>query len=71
MSQDSLINDEQDPTNSIPPSSYSPTTGSNSIGNRKCTLDEHIKSVKQKKEEADELRLQKFQEQLRKKEQKW
>ena len=69
MSQDSLIDDdddEQDANDPIPQSS-SPT--------KKCTrsnnLDEHIKLVKQKKEEADELRLQKFQEQLRKKEQKW
>lgn len=42
-----------------------------SLGARSVNLDEHIKLVKQKKEEADELRLQKFQEQLRKKEQKW
>lgn len=38
---------------------------------RTMALDEHIKLVKQKKEEAEVLRLQKFQEQLRKKEQKW
>ncbi|CAF3822962.1 unnamed protein product [Rotaria magnacalcarata] len=38
---------------------------------RSLPLDEHIKLVKQKKEEAEILRLQKFQEQLRKKEQKW
>jgi len=38
---------------------------------RSLALDEHIKLVKQKKEEAEILRLQKFQEQLRKKEQKW
>ncbi|CAF5140915.1 unnamed protein product, partial [Rotaria magnacalcarata] len=37
---------------------------------RSLPLDEHIKLVKQKKEEAEILRLQKFQEQLRKKEQK-
>ena len=34
-------------------------------------MDEHIKLVKQKKEEAEVLRLQRFQEQLKKKEQKW
>jgi hypothetical protein len=71
MSQDSLIDDEQDPINTVPASSSSPTNGSNSAANRKSTLDDHIKSVKQKKDEADELRLQKFQEQLRMKEQKW
>lgn len=38
---------------------------------RSMPLDEHIKLVKQKKEEAEILRLQKFQEQLQKKEQKW
>ncbi len=43
----------------------------NSNGFRSFALDEHIKLVKQKKEEAEILRLQKFQEQLRKKEQKW
>jgi len=41
------------------------------VGIRPVNLDEHIKLVKQKKEEADVLRLQRFQEQLRKKEQKW
>jgi hypothetical protein len=41
------------------------------LGLRSLALDEHIKIVKQKKEEAEILRLQKFQEQLRKKEQKW
>jgi len=38
---------------------------------RSLALDEHIKLVKQKKEEAEVLRLQRFQEQLKKKEQKW
>ena len=41
------------------------------LGFRSLALDEHIKLVKQKKEEAEVLRLQRFQEQLRKKEQKW
>jgi hypothetical protein len=70
MSQDSLINDEQDANNSIPQSS-SPPNGVHRKCSRSNNLDEHIKLVKQKKEEADVLRLQKFQEQLRKKEQKW
>ncbi|CAF3994045.1 unnamed protein product, partial [Adineta steineri] len=43
----------------------------NGNGLRSLALDEHIKLVKQKKEEAEVLRLQRFQEQLRKKEQKW
>jgi hypothetical protein len=42
-----------------------------STGLRSLALDEHIKLVKQKKEEAEILRLQRFQEQLRLKEQKW
>jgi hypothetical protein len=70
MSQDSLINDEQDANNCMPQSS-SPPNGVNRKCSRSNNLDEHIKLVKQKKEEADVLRLQKFQEQLRKKEQKW
>lgn len=41
------------------------------LASRSLALDEHIKLVKQKKEEAEILRLQRFQEQLRKKEQKW
>jgi hypothetical protein len=41
------------------------------LGLRSMGLNEHIKLVQQKKEEAEILRLQKFQEQLRKKEQKW
>ncbi|UJR36390.1 hypothetical protein I4U23_029114 [Adineta vaga] len=82
MSQDSLINDDDeqndhnnkndinDPLQQI--SSIISTVNSRmTIGARSVNLDEHIKFVKQKKEEADELRLQRFQEQLRKKEQKW
>lgn len=42
-----------------------------SLAGRSLALDEHIKLVKQKKEEAEVLRLQRFQEQLKKKEQKW
>jgi hypothetical protein len=38
---------------------------------RSNNLDEHIRLVKQKKEEANVLRLQRIEEQLRKKEQKW
>lgn len=38
---------------------------------RTANLDEHIRLVKQKKEEAEVLRLRRFQEQLKKKEQKW
>jgi hypothetical protein len=75
MSQDSLINDEEENNNNKNTQSSSPTTTNNSKTNGKLkssiNLDEHIKIVKQKKEEADVLRLQKFQEQLRKKEQKW
>ena len=41
------------------------------LAGRSLALDEHIKLVKQKKEEAEVLRLQRFQEQLKKKEQKW
>jgi hypothetical protein len=41
------------------------------VGLRSLALDEHIKLVKQKKEEAEVQRLQRFQEQLRKKEEKW
>ena len=47
------------------------STMKSGIGLRSLALDEHIKLVKQKKEEAEILRLQKFQEQLKKKEQKW
>ena len=49
------------------------TIKSTATGNglRSLALDEHIKLVKQKKEEAEILRLQRFQEQLRLKEQKW
>ncbi|CAF3746591.1 unnamed protein product [Rotaria sp. Silwood1] len=52
-------------------SSKMSTIKSTNNGIRSLQLDEHIKLVKQKKEEAEVLRLQKFQEQLRKKEQKW
>ncbi|UJR09714.1 hypothetical protein I4U23_013943 [Adineta vaga] len=52
-------------------SSKMSTIKSTTNGLRSLALDEHIKLVKQKKEEAEVLRLQKFQEQLRKKEQKW
>jgi hypothetical protein len=83
MSQDSLIDDEQDNTKDIEqPSTTTTTTAtsnsrmtkqlkSTTNSSRPINYDEHIKLVKQKKEEADVLRLQKFQEQLRKKEQKW
>jgi uncharacterized protein (UPF0335 family) len=79
ISQDSLTNGEQNKierpssrTNSKISSKMS-TIKSTATGNgfRSLALDEHIKLVKQKKEEAEILRLQKFQEQLRKKEQKW
>lgn len=73
MSEDSLV-DDQDTT--VQPSAgdypqMSSQAGSGAAAVRSANLDEHIRSVKQKKEEADELRLQRFQEQLRKKEQKW
>ncbi|CAF3965367.1 unnamed protein product [Rotaria sp. Silwood2] len=80
MSQDSLTNGEHnDNKNNIHntnnknerPSSTTNTTNSKMSSLRSLPLDEHIKLVKQKKEEADVLRLQKVQEQLRKKEQKW
>ncbi|CAF1096861.1 unnamed protein product [Adineta steineri] len=75
MSQDSLITNEQDNNNNNKqieqPSSITTTVNSRMNGNRSNNLDEHIKLVKQKKEEAEVLRLQKFQEQLQKKEQKW
>lgn len=81
MSEDSLITDEQEYSKSnLPPSMPSSSSPNNlpttcSSPTRKSTrsnnLDEHIKSVQQKKEEVNILRLQKFQEQLRKKEQKW
>lgn len=78
MSEDSLINIEDDSSKNNLPSTTTTTTSPNhnpTSSPRKCprslNLDEHIKSVKQKKEEVDVLRLQKFQEQLRKKEQKW
>ncbi|CAF3382512.1 unnamed protein product [Rotaria socialis] len=86
-SQDSLLNGEHNEyrsniqnasQNERPPSttnskisSKMSTTKSTTNGLRSLHLDEHIKLVKQKKEEAEILRLQKFQEQLRKKEQKW
>ena len=41
------------------------------LGSRARSLREHMKLVKQKREEADVSRLQRFQEQLRKKEEKW
>ena len=41
------------------------------LGSRALSLREHMKLVKQKREEADVNRLQRFQEQLRKKEEKW
>lgn len=86
MSQDSLTNEETNSKNKFerPQSSSiitnsklsskmstmkSTTNGTAAL--RSLALDEHIKLVKQKKEEAEILRLQKFQEQLRKKEQKW
>ena len=68
MSQDSLINDEPEQQQTIPSSIDSRM---NLRSSRSNDLDEHIKVVKQKKEEAELLRLQKVQEQLRKKEQKW
>ncbi|CAF0833826.1 unnamed protein product [Rotaria sordida] len=79
MSQDSLINDEQDhnekfqQTSSITimNSRMNSKLKSSTNGARSVNLDEHIKLVKQKKEEAEVLRLQRFQEQMRKKEQKW
>lgn len=84
MSQDSLTNGEQDHNHNNnktkierPPSttnskiSSKMSTIKSGSGLRSLALDEHIKLVKQKKEEAEILRLQKFQEQLRKKEQKW
>jgi len=81
MSQDSLTNGEHDNNNNNKNKRPSSTTNSkfsskmstmkSGNGLRSLALDEHIKLVKQKKEEAEILRLQKFQEQLRKKEQKW
>lgn len=82
MSEDSLIADEQEYSKSnLLPLAASSSSANNTASasctspTRKCprsnNLDEHIKSVQQKKEEVDVLRLQKFQEQLRKKEQKW
>lgn len=87
LSQDSLTNSETDPQkNKFDPRCSSQTNSkfsskmstiksmaTTTTGNmfRSMALDEHIKLVKQKKEEAEILRLQKFQEQLRKKEQKW
>jgi len=85
MSQDSLTNGEHDNNNnnnnknkierpsSTTNSKFSSKMSTMKSGNglRSLALDEHIKLVKQKKEEAEILRLQKFQEQLRKKEQKW
>lgn len=83
MSEDSLANEEEEENNQQP-SSTTTTTVSNQLQknsqlkspinnpNRSNTNhDEHIKLVIQKKQEADVIRLQKFQEQLRKKEQKW
>ena len=61
MSEDSLMN-ENEPNISQQQSMKSSRLTAN--------LDEHIKLVKQKKDEFDHLRLQRFQEQLRKKEQK-
>lgn len=79
MSEDSLINIEEDSSKNNLPIDSTITSSSphhnSSTSPRKChrsiTLDDHIKSVQQKKEEVDILRLQKFQEQLRQKEQKW
>ncbi|CAM2707856.1 unnamed protein product [Rotaria socialis] len=79
MSEDSLINDEQDYDETVRPTSSMAIVDTNmnsklnslSNGARSINHDEHIKLVKQKKEEVDELRLQRFQEQLRKKDQKW
>ena len=70
MSEDSLINIEDDSSKiNLPSTTIIPTSPHKCP--RSLNLDEHMKSVKQKKEEVDVLRLQKFQEQLRKKEQKW
>jgi hypothetical protein len=41
------------------------------LGHRTTDRDEHIRSVKHKKEATDVLRLRRFQEQLQKKEEKW
>jgi hypothetical protein len=77
MSEDSLTNKNKSErplstTNSKLSSKMSTIKSTiNGNGLRSVALDEHIKLVKQKKEEAEILRLQKFQEQLRKKEQKW
>lgn len=73
MSEDSLIDNEEAETRNhllLPSSSSSPRQQSRS-SSKITNLDEHIKLVKQKKEEVDSQRLQRFQEQLRKKEQKW
>lgn len=84
MSQDSLTNEETNskvkverPSSATTNSKFSSkmstmkSTSNGTAALRSLALDEHIKLVKQKKEEAEVLRLQKFQEQLRKKEQKW
>ncbi|CAF0812256.1 unnamed protein product, partial [Didymodactylos carnosus] len=82
MSQDSLTNGQNDEGDLVAYSSEPPSTTNSRISkvswvrtsndrmNGRVGLDEHIKLVKQKKEEAEVLRLQKFQEQLKKKEQK-
>lgn len=62
MSDDSLMNENENQLMNCQDQSMK----SSRINN----LDEHIKLVKQKKEEVDHLRLQRIQEQLRKKEQK-
>jgi len=86
MSQDSLTNEETNSKNKFERPQSSSTITNSKLSSKMSTmksttngtaalrslaLDEHIKLVKQKKEEAEILRLQKFQEQLRKKEQKW
>ncbi|CAF3376041.1 unnamed protein product [Rotaria sp. Silwood1] len=71
MSQDSLINDEEDNNEKLQQSSSTTMVNSRMNSARSINIDEHIKLVKQKKEEAEVLRLQRFQEQMRKKEQKW
>jgi hypothetical protein len=75
MSQDGehdhLKNKTENPSSSTNSKLSSKMSTIKSNGLRSLALDEHIKLVKQKKEEAEILRLQKFQEQLRIKEQKW
>ncbi|CAF2399776.1 unnamed protein product [Rotaria sp. Silwood2] len=71
MSQDSLIIDEPDNNEKLQQNSSITMVNSRMNSARSVNIDEHIKLVKQKKEEAEVLRLQRFQEQMRKKEQKW